>query len=83
MDWDKVKVFHAVAEAGSFTHAGEILNLSQSSVSRQVGALERSLNAALFHRHARGAQADRDRRDPLQDSKGGFCQIRHGRGDGE
>ena len=54
MDWDKVRVFHAVAEAGSFTHAGEMLNLSQSSVSRQIGALEKSLNAPLFHRHARG-----------------------------
>ena len=54
MDWDKLRIFHAVAEAGSFTHAGEILNLSQSSVSRQVSSLERSLNVPLFHRHARG-----------------------------
>ena len=54
MDWDKVRVFHAVAEAGSFTHAGEALNLSQSSVSRQIGALEKNLNVPLFHRHARG-----------------------------
>lgn len=54
MDWDKLRVFHAVAEAGSFTHAGELLNLSQSSVSRQVSALEQSLNVPLFHRHARG-----------------------------
>ena len=54
MDWDKLRVFHAVAEAGSFTHAGEILNLSQSSVSRQVSSLEQSLNVPLFHRHARG-----------------------------
>ena len=54
MDWDKVRVFHAAAEAGSFARAGEALDLSPSSVSRQVGALERSLNAVLFHRHARG-----------------------------
>jgi len=54
MDWDKLRVFHAVAEAGSFTHAGEILNLSQSAVSRQISALEESLNVPLFHRHARG-----------------------------
>ncbi len=54
MDWDKLRVFHAVAEAGSFTHAGEMLNLSQSAVSRQIGALEESLSATLFHRHARG-----------------------------
>ncbi len=54
MDWDKLRVFHAVAEAGSFTHAGEILNLSQSAVSRQISGLEESLNVSLFHRHARG-----------------------------
>ena len=54
MDWDKLKVFHAAAEAGSFTHAGEQLGLSQSAVSRQVSALEQALNVSLFHRHARG-----------------------------
>ncbi len=54
MDWDKLRVFHAVAEAGSFTHAGELLNLSQSAVSRQISALEESLSVPLFHRHARG-----------------------------
>ena len=54
MDWDKLRVFHAVAEAGSFTRAGEDLHLSQSAVSRQVSALEESLRVPLFHRHARG-----------------------------
>jgi DNA-binding transcriptional LysR family regulator len=54
MDWDKLRIFHAAAEAGSFTHAGEALHMSQSAVSRQVSALERELNAPLFHRHARG-----------------------------
>jgi DNA-binding transcriptional LysR family regulator len=54
MDWDKLRIFHAVAEAGSFTHAGEVLHLSQSAVSRQISALESSLKVSLFHRHARG-----------------------------
>jgi DNA-binding transcriptional LysR family regulator len=54
MDWDKLRIFHAVAEAGSFTHAGESLNLSQSAISRQISGLEQSLNIPLFHRHARG-----------------------------
>lgn len=54
MDWDKLRVFHAVAEAGSFTHAGDKLNLSQSAVSRQISGLEDSVSAPLFHRHARG-----------------------------
>ena len=54
MDWDKLRIFHAAADAGSFTRAGDALNLSQSAVSRQVLALENSLRTPLFHRHARG-----------------------------
>ncbi|QDH15902.1 LysR family transcriptional regulator [Oecophyllibacter saccharovorans] len=54
MDWDKLRIFHTVAEAGSFTHAGDRLNLSQSAVSRQISALEEVLGVPLFHRHARG-----------------------------
>src|SRR5512144_1648591 len=54
MDWDKLRIFHAAAEAGSFTHAGEALSISQSAVSRHISSLERDLNVPLFHRHARG-----------------------------
>ncbi|SUB01953.1 D-malate degradation protein R [Pannonibacter phragmitetus] len=54
MDWDKLRIFHAAAQAGSFTHAGDSLNMSQSAVSRQVSALEQDLGIPLFHRHARG-----------------------------
>lgn len=54
MDWDKLRIFHAVAEAGSFTSAGDSLNLNQSSVSRQISTLEESLDVVLFHRHPRG-----------------------------
>ena len=54
MDWDKLRIFHAVAEASSFTHAGDKLNLSQSAISRQVSTLEHNLGVPLFNRHARG-----------------------------
>jgi DNA-binding transcriptional LysR family regulator len=54
LDWDKLRIFHAAAQAGSFTHAGDMLNMSQSAVSRQVSALEHDLKVPLFHRHARG-----------------------------
>lgn len=54
MDWDKLKTFHAAAEAKSLTGAAEILGLSQSAVSRQISALETDLGVKLFHRHARG-----------------------------
>lgn len=54
LDWDRVRIFHVVAEAGSFTRAADRLGLSQSAISRQIGALEEDLGAPLFHRHARG-----------------------------
>ena len=54
MDWDKLKIFHAVAEAGSFTSATVNLNLSQSAISRQIQSLEDDLKVKLFERHARG-----------------------------
>lgn len=54
MDWDRVRIFHAVAGAGSFTKAADRLGLSQSAISRQIGALEETIGTPLFHRHARG-----------------------------
>ena len=54
MDWDKLKIFHTVAEASSFTKASTILNLSQSAISRQISSLESDLKIKLFERHARG-----------------------------
>jgi DNA-binding transcriptional LysR family regulator len=56
MDWDKLKAFHAAAEAGSLTSAAEQLDRSQSAISRQIAALEAQLGVSLFHRHARGLQ---------------------------
>lgn len=54
MGWDKLRTFYTVVQAGSFTHAGERLAISQSAVSRQILGLEESLRVSLFHRHARG-----------------------------
>ena len=54
MNWDKLKIFHAVAEAGNFTKATYVLNLSQSAISRQIQSLEEELKVKLFERHARG-----------------------------
>ena len=54
MDWDKLKIFYAVAEAGSVTSATVNLNLSQSAISRQIQSLEDDLKVKLFERHARG-----------------------------
>lgn len=54
VDWDKLRLFDAVASAGSFTEAARRLQLSQPALSRQIIALEEALGAKLFHRHARG-----------------------------
>ena len=54
MDWDKIRSFFEVVEAGNFTRAGERLGVNQSSISRQISALEHDLKVPLFHRHARG-----------------------------
>jgi len=75
MDWDKLRVFHAVAEAGSLTHAGEILNLSQSAVSRQISALEESLGVPLFHRHARGLMLTEQGDQLYQTAKEIFAKL--------
>ena len=75
MDWDKLRVFHAVAEAGSLTHAGESLNLSQSAVSRQISALEESLGVPLFHRHARGLMLTEQGEQLYQTAKEIFAKL--------
>ncbi len=54
LDWEKLRLFELVAEAGSFTEAARRLHMSQPALSRQIGALEESIGAKLFHRHARG-----------------------------
>ena len=48
MDWDKLKIFYAVAEAGSFTSATTILNISQSAISRQIQSLRRRFKSSTF-----------------------------------
>ena len=60
MDWDKLKIFHVVAQAGSFTKASGTLNLSQSAISRQIQSLEQTLKTSLFERHARGLSLTED-----------------------
>src|SRR5712692_6312390 len=42
-----LETFVRVVEEGNFTRAGELLNLSQPAVTRQVAALEHDLGASL------------------------------------
>ncbi|KPP93125.1 MAG: LysR family transcriptional regulator [Rhodobacteraceae bacterium HLUCCA08] len=54
LDWSLVQTFLAVAEGGSLSAAARALGLSQPTLGRQVRALEDTLRADLFLRHARG-----------------------------
>jgi DNA-binding transcriptional LysR family regulator len=53
VDLRQLEILRAVAQSGSFTSAGEQLNLSQSAVSRQILLLEEELNEQLFLRLGR------------------------------
>lgn len=75
LDWDKLRIFHAVAQAGSFTHAGDMLNLSQSAISRQVGSLEDTLGISLFYRHARGLILTEEGELLFETTKDIFAQL--------
>jgi DNA-binding transcriptional LysR family regulator len=54
MDWDKLKIFHNVALDLNISEAAHKMNISHSSISRQISSLEKELKVSLFKRHARG-----------------------------
>ncbi|PJA24840.1 MAG: LysR family transcriptional regulator [Alphaproteobacteria bacterium CG_4_10_14_0_2_um_filter_63_37] len=56
INWEAIRIFLAVAEAGSLTAAAQTLGISQPTLSRQISALEENLGAALFERVGRGIQ---------------------------
>ena len=56
MKWDRLRLFNVVAQAKSLTESAEILNLSQSALSRQMQSLEQELGNRLFVRRSRGIE---------------------------
>jgi DNA-binding transcriptional LysR family regulator len=56
MNWDRLKVFHQVARAGSFTNAAFLMHISQSALSRTIKQLEHELKTNLFHRLPHGLE---------------------------
>ncbi len=56
MNWEKLKVFHQVARAGSLTNAAVQMNISQSSLSRSIMQLEHEVKTNLFHRLPHGLE---------------------------
>ena len=54
MDWDKLRIFHAVASAGSFTHAGQSWACRSRRSAARSARWKRKSPRPLFQRHARG-----------------------------
>jgi DNA-binding transcriptional LysR family regulator len=52
--WDDLKVFLAVAREGTTLGAGRQLGVNQTTCARRIAALEETLGARLFERHAAG-----------------------------
>jgi LysR family transcriptional regulator, glycine cleavage system transcriptional activator len=53
---DGLNAMLAAAEAGSFTAAADMLQITHGSVSRRIAALESWLGTTLFERHGRGVR---------------------------
>ena len=65
MEWDDLRVFLAVAQAGSLRRAARVLRVGQPTVGRHVRHLERSIGARLFERSPDGHRLTREGQDLL------------------
>lgn len=54
MEWDRVRIFLAVARSGQILAAAKNLGLNHATVGRQLTALEDELQARLLERHING-----------------------------
>lgn len=54
VSYDLCRIFYAVAQAGSLTHAAQALHSNQPNVTRAIQNLEQELGTALFLRSNRG-----------------------------
>ncbi|WP_282606966.1 LysR family transcriptional regulator [Pelagibius sp. Alg239-R121] len=66
LEWDGLRDFVAVAEAGSLSAGAKRLKVSQPTVSRRIGALEAHLKTRLFDRVPRGLELTEAGEDLLQ-----------------
>ena len=53
-DWEDVRIFNAVVEAGSLSAAARLLGTTQPTVGRRIAALEAALGERLFDRRPDG-----------------------------
>lgn len=75
MDWNKLRTFYHVANAGSFSKAAEYLNITQSALSRQIIDLEAGLKKQLFYRRSRGLELTKQGEILYESAKKMFAEI--------
>ena len=73
-----LRSFAAVADAGSYSKAGALLNVTHAAVSQQVKALEKYLDIALVVRDGRGIALTAEGSSLAGDLEKGFTTIRDG-----
>ena len=84
MDWrnlpslNALRAFSTLAEAGTYTKAGEALNVTHAAVMQQIKALEAFLGAQLVTRSGRGIALTDDGRILARDLEAGFRRIHQG-----
>src|SRR5512143_3285810 len=85
-DWDGFRVLLAVMERGSFSSAARRLGISQSTASRRIAELERTLGARLLVRRGRGVAptpaGDRVLTEVRRMADGAMTAVRTASGDG-
>lgn len=60
LDLDQLRTFVAIAEAGSFTRAAEVVHKTQSAVSMQMRRLEERIGKTIFARDGRMSKLTED-----------------------
>jgi LysR family glycine cleavage system transcriptional activator len=75
---NSLRAFATVAETGSYSKAGVILNVSHAAVSQQVKALEARLGVALVVRDGRGIALTAEGAALARDLATGFAAIHRG-----
>ncbi len=84
MDWsdlpalNSLRAFAAVAETGSYSRAGTVLNVSHAAVNQQVKALEARLGVTLAVRKGRGITLTTEGTALARDLAAGFATIQRG-----
>lgn len=75
MNTQQIETFIQVAENLNFARAAEILNITQSAVSRQINALETELGTKLFQRSTRTVSLTLAGIDFLSDAKDIYTKL--------